>query len=49
MKALLLALLATATPVAAQDYRQRLPQDEVIYFVLPDGSRMATPPMIAAG
>ncbi|WP_230482982.1 alpha-amylase family glycosyl hydrolase [Sphingomonas sp. Leaf21] len=36
MKALLLALLATATPVAAQDYRQRLPQDEVIYFVLPD-------------
>ncbi|MDR6147122.1 glycosidase [Sphingomonas sp. SORGH_AS870] len=36
MKTLLLALLATATPLAAQDYRQRLPQDEVIYFVLPD-------------
>lgn len=36
MKKLLLALLATATPLAAQDYRQRLPQDEVIYFVLPD-------------
>jgi len=29
-----LALLAT--PAAAQDYRARLPQDEVIYFVLPD-------------
>ena len=25
-----------ATPLAAQDYRARLPQDEVIYFVLPD-------------
>ena len=36
MKKLLLALLATAAPLAAQDYRQRLPQDEVIYFVLPD-------------
>ncbi|MEK9210326.1 alpha-amylase family glycosyl hydrolase [Sphingomonas sp. 2378] len=36
MKTLLLALLTTATPLAAQDYRQRLPQDEVIYFVLPD-------------
>ncbi len=36
MNKLLLALLATATPLAAQDYRQRLPQDEVIYFVLPD-------------
>jgi glycosidase len=31
------ALLAfAATSVAAQDYRQRLPQDEVIYFLLPD-------------
>ncbi|WP_374295730.1 alpha-amylase family glycosyl hydrolase [Sphingomonas sp.] len=29
-------LLATAAPALAQDYRQRLPQDEVIYFVLPD-------------
>lgn len=29
-------LLATATAAPAQDYRQRLPQDEVIYFVLPD-------------
>lgn len=34
--AALLAALAAATPVAAQDYRARLPQDEVIYFVLPD-------------
>ncbi len=30
-----LAALA-AVPAAAQDYRARLPQDEVIYFVLPD-------------
>ena len=30
-----LALLASAT-VAAQDYRARLPQDEIIYFVMPD-------------
>ena len=28
--------LATANPAAAQDYRSRLPQDEVIYFLLPD-------------
>ena len=33
--ALAFALLA-ATPAAAQDFRARLPQDEVIYFVLPD-------------
>ena len=32
----LAALALLATPVAAQDYRARLPQDEVIYFVLPD-------------
>ena len=33
----LLAALATAPPaVAADDYRARLPQDEVVYFVLPD-------------
>ena len=31
------ALLATAVaPAIAQDYRARLPEDEVIYFVLPD-------------
>jgi glycosidase len=30
----LLALVSAAAP--AQDYRQRLPQDEVIYFLLPD-------------
>ena len=33
--ALAFALLAVS-PAAAQDYRARLPQDEVIYFVLPD-------------
>ncbi len=33
--ALALALLSAA-PAAAQDFRARLPQDEVIYFVLPD-------------
>jgi glycosidase len=32
----LAALLMTAAPVAAQDYRSRLPEDEVIYFLLPD-------------
>ena len=40
MKALLVArsrlLLAVATPAAAKTYRDRLPEDEVIYFVLPD-------------
>lgn len=39
MKAKLLAsliALTLATPVAAQSYRDRLPEDEVIYFVLPD-------------
>ena len=31
------ALLTLAAPaIAAPDYRARLPQDEVIYFVLPD-------------
>ncbi|SEM98613.1 Glycosidase [Sphingomonas gellani] len=30
------AAAALATPVAAQSYRDRLPQDEVIYFLLPD-------------
>ena len=34
---LLAALLAASTaPAIAQDYRARLPEDEVIYFVLPD-------------
>ncbi|WP_404334832.1 alpha-amylase family glycosyl hydrolase [Sphingomonas sp. MMS12-HWE2-04] len=33
--ALSLALLA-ATPAAAQSYRDRLPEDEVLYFLLPD-------------
>lgn len=31
-----LAAVSLAFPAVAQDYRQRLPQDEVIYFVLPD-------------
>ncbi|WP_066646701.1 MULTISPECIES: alpha-amylase family glycosyl hydrolase [Sphingomonas] len=29
-------LAATTAPAIAQDYRARLPEDEVIYFVLPD-------------
>ena len=29
-------LAATTSPAIAQDYRARLPEDEVIYFVLPD-------------
>jgi glycosidase len=33
---LALAAALLAAPAAAQDYRQRLPQDEVIYFLLPD-------------
>jgi neopullulanase len=32
----LLALGMLTAPVAAQNYRDRLPEDEVIYFVLPD-------------
>jgi neopullulanase len=32
----LLGLTLTAAPLAAQSYRDRLPEDEVIYFVLPD-------------
>lgn len=37
MKTLLLAAVAAlSAPAAAQDHRQRLPEDEVIYFVLPD-------------
>lgn len=35
LAALLLAMLA-ATPVAAQNVRDRLPEDEVLYFLLPD-------------
>ncbi len=34
--ALVLILTGLAPAVCAADYRQRLPQDEVIYFVLPD-------------
>ncbi len=30
------ALLALTAAAATPDYRARLPQDEVIYFVLPD-------------
>lgn len=40
------ALAATPAPAqqrAAADYRQRLPQDEVIYFVLPDRFENADP------
>jgi neopullulanase len=39
LKKLLLSLsliASVAVPVAASDYRDRLPEDEVIYFVLPD-------------
>lgn len=31
-----LLLAAASGPLAAQDHRERLPEDEVIYFVLPD-------------
>ena len=33
---LLAASMLCASPVTAQEYRERLPQDEIIYFVLPD-------------
>lgn len=36
MKRLMLAVLLAAAPAVAQDFRQRSPEDEVIYFVLPD-------------
>ena len=39
----LAALLLVSTAATAQDYRQRLPQDEVIYFVLPDRFDNADP------
>lgn len=32
----LVAMLTTAAPVLAADYRSRLPEDELIYFMLPD-------------
>jgi glycosidase len=34
--ALLVSLIMCAVPAAAQTYRDRLPQDELIYFLLPD-------------
>lgn len=34
--ALLLASLLGTTPALAQDYRARLPEDEIVYFMLPD-------------
>ena len=41
----LLALLtaAAALPVAAQDFRARLPEDEIVYFLLPDRFDNADP------
>jgi glycosidase len=36
MRQLPYALLACASICAAADYRERLPEDEVVYFVLPD-------------
>ncbi|MBO9624012.1 MAG: alpha-amylase [Sphingomonas sp.] len=32
----LIVAASAAAPAAAQDYRQRLPEDEVLYFLLPD-------------
>lgn len=36
MKWFVSMLLLMATPLCAQSYRDRLPQDEVVYFLLPD-------------
>jgi neopullulanase len=33
---LILAIVFTATSASAQDFRNRLPQDEMVYFLLPD-------------
>ncbi len=41
--ALLLAASAAPAQTAATDYRARLPQDEVIYFLLPDRFENADP------
>jgi glycosidase len=41
--ALCAAAALAAAPLAAQDYRARLPQDEVVYFVLPDRFENADP------
>ena len=38
-----LALLGSAAPLAAQSYRERPPEDEVIYFLLPDRFDNADP------
>ena len=40
---LALVLLLAAIPAAAQSYRERLPEDEVIYFLLPDRFDNADP------
>jgi glycosidase len=39
----LAALLLSTAPLAAADYRQRLPEDETIYFLLPDRFDNADP------
>jgi len=36
LSALALGFALLAAPAAAQDYRQRLPEDEILYFMLPD-------------
>lgn len=38
-----LAAALLAAPAAAQDYRQRLPEDEIVYFLLPDRFENADP------
>ncbi len=43
MRALVLALLLCAAPVAAASFRDRLPEDETVYFLLPDRFDNAVP------
>ncbi len=48
MRAVFLAAMLAAAPVSAESFRDRPPSDELIYFVLPTGSRMQTPPTTPA-
>ena len=38
----------TGADAAASDFRARLPEDEIVYFVLPDRFENGDPPTIAA-
>jgi hypothetical protein len=51
MRRLLGSVLCACASIsyAASDYRDRLPEDEIVYFVLPDRFANGDPPTIVAG